>query len=79
MWSSLKKIMKDKERSNEVVIYLWCISLVIVLFLWIFEVLNTSTIIFLILFLISQIILNTYMIKKKHRQEKNQTDPQSQE
>lgn len=78
MWSSLKKIMKDKERSNEVVIYLWCISLVIVLFLWIFEVLNTSTIIFLILFLISQIILNTYMIKKKHRQEKNQTDPQSQ-
>jgi L-asparagine transporter-like permease len=79
MWSSLKKIMKDKERSNEVVIYLWCISLVIVLFLWIFEVLNTSTIIFLILFLISQIIRNTYMIKKKHRQEKNQTDPQSQE
>lgn len=78
MWSSLKKIMKDKERSNEVVIYLWCISLVIVLFLWIFEVLNTSTIIFLILFLISQIILNIYMIKKKHRQEKNQTDPQSQ-
>ena len=68
MWSSLKKIMNDKERSNEVVIYLWCISLVIVLFLWIFEVLNTSTIIFLILFLISQIILNTYMIKKKHRQ-----------
>ena len=68
MWSSLKKIMKDKERSNEVVIYLWFILLVIVLFLWIFEVLNTSTIIFLILFLISQIILNTYMIKKKHRQ-----------
>ena len=79
MWSSLKKIMKDKERSNEVVIYGWCISLVIVLFLWIFQVLNTSTIIFLILFLISQIILNTYMIKKKHRQEKNQTDPQTQE
>jgi L-asparagine transporter-like permease len=75
----IKKIIKDKERSNEVVIYLWCISLVIVLFLWIFEVLNTSIIIFLILFLISQIILNTYMIKKKHRQEKNQTDPQSQE
>ena len=68
MWSSLKKIMKDKERSNEVVIYLWFILLVIVLFLWIFEVLNTSTIIFLILFLISQIILYTYMIKKKHRQ-----------
>ena len=75
----IKKIIKDKERSNEVVIYLWCISLVIVLFLWIFEVLNTSIIIFLILFLISQIILNTYMIKKKHRQEKNKTDPQSQE
>ena len=79
MWSSLKKIINEKERSNEFLVYSWSITILIVMFLWIFQVLNTSTIIFLILFLISQIILNTYMIKKKHRQEKNQTDPQTQE
>ena len=76
MWSSLKKIMND----NEVVIYLWCILLVIVLFLYVFGVLNnTSMLVFWILFPITQIIRNTYTIKKKHRQEKNQIDPQTQE
>ena len=79
MWSSLKKIINEKERSNEFLVYSWSITILIVMFLWIFQVLNTSTIIFLILFSISQIIVNFYMVMKKHRQEKNQTDSQSQE
>ena len=79
MWSSLKKIINEKERSNEFLVYSWSITILIVMFLWIFQVLNTSTIIFLILFSTSQIIVNFYMVMKKHRQEKNQTDSQSQE
>ena len=79
MWSSLKKIINEKERSNEFLVYSWSITILIVMFLWIFQVLNTSTIIFLILFSTSQIITNFYMVMKKHRQEQNQTDPQTQE
>ena len=66
MWSSLKKIINEKERSNEFLVYSWSITILIVMFLWIFQVLNTSTIIFLILFSTSQIITNFYMVMKKH-------------
>jgi L-asparagine transporter-like permease len=79
MWSSLKKIINEKERSNEFLVYSWSIIILIVMLLWIFEILDDFYIIYLVIFSTSQIIVNFYMVMKKHRQEKNQTDPQTQE
>ena len=79
MWSSLKKIINEKERSNEFLVYSWSIIILIVMLLWIFEILDDFYIIYGVIFSTSQIIVNFYMVMKKHRQEQNQTDPQTQE
>ena len=79
MWSSLKKIINEKERSNEFLVYSWCIIILIVMSLWVFEILDDFYIIFWVMISTSQIIVNFYMVMKKHRQEQNQTDPQTKE
>ena len=79
MWSSLIKIFNEKERSNEFLVYFWCIIILIVMLLWIFEIPDDFYLTFWVIFSTSQIIFNFYMVMKKHRKEQNQTDPQTQE
>lgn len=67
MWSSFKKLMNDKERSNEVSIYLWCVTIVIILLLWVFQVVDNNVLITFSGVSIIVIINNVIQIKKKQK------------
>ena len=67
MWSSFKKLMNDKERSNEVSIYLWCVTIVIILLLWVFQVIDNNVLITFSGVSIIVIINNVIQIKKKQK------------
>jgi hypothetical protein len=67
MWSSFKKLMNDKERSNEVSIYFWCVTIVIVLLLWVFQVVDNNVLITFSGISIIIIINNVKQIKKKQK------------
>jgi hypothetical protein len=67
MWSSFKKLMNDKERSNEVSIYFWCVTIVIILLLWVFQVVDNNVLITFSGISIIIIINNFKQIKKKQK------------
>jgi hypothetical protein len=67
MWSSFKKLMNDKERSNEISIYFWCVTIVIILLLWVFQVVDNNVLITFSGISIIIIINNFKQIKKKQK------------